>query len=109
MRPSSTFACTLPSPSAHLGKRKVVIPATARRAGRVLLAAASDAAARVLQVYLPRGRRVEALVRGVTAPQALYQHGGSWYLPVEVLLALLLLHLQGETGTEDALQIFFKL
>lgn len=45
-----------------------------------------------LDVDLPGGVTVEALVGGVAAPQALDQHGGGRYLPVEVLLALLLLY-----------------
>lgn len=56
-----------------------------------------------LDVDLPGRVRVEALVGGVAAPEALDQHGRGRDLAVEVLLALLLLHLERETGPEDAL------
>lgn len=47
---------------------------------------------------------MEALVGSVAAPEALDQHGRGRDLAVEVLLALLLLHLERETGPEDALR-----
>lgn len=59
----------------------------------------------VLQVYLPSGRGIKVLVGGVASPQALDQHGRRWDLPVEVLLTLLLLYLEGEAGPEDALSV----
>lgn len=90
--------------------------------GRVRI---SLAGADVLHVDLPRGVTVEGLVGGVASPQALYEHGGRGdlpagqrriravtgsvdptlhppRLPVEMLLPLLLLDFEGESGAEDA-------
>lgn len=44
------------------------------------------------------------LVRRVAAPQTLDELGGRHAAAVQVLLPLLLLHLQGETRTQDALR-----
>lgn len=54
-------------------------------------------------VYVPRGLAVEALVRRITSPQALDQHGSGGYLTIEVLLALFLLHFKRKSGAEYAL------
>jgi hypothetical protein len=47
---------------------------------------------RILDVDVPRSYAVDGLVGGITSPQTLYQHRGSGYLAVEVLLPLFLLH-----------------
>ena len=59
----------------------------------------------LLDVDLPRGLGVEVLVGRVALPQALDERGGRGDLPVEVLLTLLLLDLQGEAGAQDSLEI----
>lgn len=89
----SVLYISWPKLPAYLGQRQVVV----RRRRRWV--AYGGGVVRVLQVDLPRGGRVEALVGGVTPPQALDQHGRRWYLTIEVLLALFLLHLQCESGT----------
>lgn len=61
----------------------------------------------VLNVDVPGGHAIGRLFRGVTPPEALDQHRRSGDLTIEVLLALLLLHLQSESGTEDTLKFFF--
>lgn len=60
---------------------------------------------RILDVNVPRGHAVDGFVGGVTPPQALYQHCRGRYLPIEVFLPLLLLHLQRETGAQYSLEI----
>lgn len=52
---------------------------------------------RLLNVDVPGGLTVETLVRCVTSPQTLDQHGCGWDLPVEVLLSLLLLYFKSKT------------
>ncbi len=48
------------------------------------------------EMRLPRGDRERVFVRGVAAPERLYEDGGGTLAPDQVLLALLLLHLEGE-------------
>lgn len=84
---------------AHLGEGDVAVGAAA--AGRVV---GGVGAVRVLEIDLPRRSRVEALVGGVTPPQALDEHGSCRNLPVEVFLALLLLNFEGKARAEDPLQ-----
>lgn len=66
-------------------------------------AAAARVRVATLHVNVPRCLAVEALVRRIAPPQALDQHGGGRNLPIEVLLALLLLHFERKTRTENAL------
>lgn len=54
-------------------------------------------------MYLPCGHGHGVFVRSVAAPQALDEGRGWDPAPYHVLLALLLLDLQGESTTKDAL------
>ena len=56
------------------------------------------------QVRLPRGNGGGFPVGGIATPHALDQVRGGLPPAGEVLLPVLLLYLQGETGTEDALK-----
>ena len=53
-------------------------------------------------VHLPGGLTAAVLVGGVAAPQALDQRGRRYASADHVFLPLLLLHLERETGAEDA-------
>lgn len=66
--------------------------------------AAGGARIAALDVYVPRGLAVEALVRRIASPQALNEHRGGGDLAIEVLLPLFLLHFQRESGAENALR-----
>ena len=55
------------------------------------------------EVSFPGGPAVHCPVRGVAPPHALDEPGRGGDLAVEVLLPLLLLHLQSESGAQNAL------
>jgi len=67
----------------------------------VRIAGSSD---RLLHVRFPRGYRLGVDVGRVTSPQRLDKHGRRNASTYQMLLPLLLLHLQSETRSEDALR-----
>lgn len=56
-----------------------------------------------LHVNSPSGVAMKTLVGSITSPQCLYERGCGRNLTVEMFLTLLLLHFQGESGSQYSL------